>query len=440
MAVADQIQSLLYSCKSIVDRHEWLSEKHGDRFNIFEILDRTTDEVKGHSAFLGELLDSNGTHGQGSLFQIAFLQLLESLQLPDDNFREWMDGSQNWKTLIEFPIPQRFDGIDNGSGRIDLLIEGDDASIIIENKIYAPDQPEQLERYWKFAKSINKPCLLVYLTPNGEAPSTTSLGSLSVDQILCLSYRCDIADWIQRSVELTAQLPHIRETLGQYHRLIREISTGIPQEEMIMEIANLLTDPSLFQAACEVERALPHAKSRLQLKFWSQLEAQLSEQSEDCSREAIEGNELTEKRVEAMCFKGRNSQPFGLSIPCGTFENGVELRFVFEIWEHFYYGLAICRDNVRLKLQSDTNATQLLNELIKMDPEYTAEVKGDDQTLYKFTDPRLDWKNFSGHCADLAYEDRLQETVQKIVGDFQAMNGYLNQIAAKFGLTIKQSS
>ena len=88
MAAVKQVQSLLYSCKSIVDRHEWLSEKHGDRFNIFEILDRTTDEVKGHSAFLGELLDSNGTHGQGNLFLNAFLQLLESLQLSKSDCSE----------------------------------------------------------------------------------------------------------------------------------------------------------------------------------------------------------------------------------------------------------------------------------------------------------------------------------------------------------------
>ena len=81
-----------------------------------------------HSRLLGELLDPNGTHGQGRRFLDSFLTLLgvyEPLQ----------DG---WKVTIE-------------AGRIDILIRRTEprSVIIIENKANdAGDQGGQLYRYW----------------------------------------------------------------------------------------------------------------------------------------------------------------------------------------------------------------------------------------------------------------------------------------------------
>jgi hypothetical protein len=47
----------------------------GFHFNIFEILNLSTNEVRTHSAFISELLDQKGRHGQGDLFLRMFLSL-----------------------------------------------------------------------------------------------------------------------------------------------------------------------------------------------------------------------------------------------------------------------------------------------------------------------------------------------------------------------------
>lgn len=63
-----KIQAILNEVKPIVEENKkcriekW---KNGDFFNIFSILKMETDEVKTHSAFLAELLNPKGSHGQG---------------------------------------------------------------------------------------------------------------------------------------------------------------------------------------------------------------------------------------------------------------------------------------------------------------------------------------------------------------------------------------
>src|SRR4051812_46844970 len=46
-------------------------------FNIFTITERAGYEVTTHSAFLANLLDPLGAHGQGNLFLASFLSLLK---------------------------------------------------------------------------------------------------------------------------------------------------------------------------------------------------------------------------------------------------------------------------------------------------------------------------------------------------------------------------
>ena len=68
---------LLYRVKTIVACHEQAARRQGLKFNVFDILDRTRDEVKGHSAFLAELLNPRGSHGQGGQFLRLFIEQLK---------------------------------------------------------------------------------------------------------------------------------------------------------------------------------------------------------------------------------------------------------------------------------------------------------------------------------------------------------------------------
>jgi hypothetical protein len=84
-----------------------------------------TDE-NALSDYLALLFDPRGSHGQQALFQALFLQYLQT---------------QGVKVApTQYDIYREY----SANGRIDILLTSHDAAIIIENKPYAGDQPDQL--------------------------------------------------------------------------------------------------------------------------------------------------------------------------------------------------------------------------------------------------------------------------------------------------------
>ncbi len=84
-----------------------------------------------HSRLLAYFLDPRESHGQGDLFLVKFLELLEISQ-PEST------KSSPWIVTAEL-------------GRVDVLIKRKypHTVVVIENKSnFAPDQPNQLYRYW----------------------------------------------------------------------------------------------------------------------------------------------------------------------------------------------------------------------------------------------------------------------------------------------------
>lgn len=80
MIVSDnQAVKIIDDARAIIDDYK-TKEKDGLLFNIFEILDRTTDEVKCHSAFIAELLDPKGEHGQSSKFLKLFFDCFQEIK------------------------------------------------------------------------------------------------------------------------------------------------------------------------------------------------------------------------------------------------------------------------------------------------------------------------------------------------------------------------
>lgn len=64
----ESLQTLLDEVRLIVNRNRIEREekrKRGELFNIFNVLDLRTNEVRIHSAFIAELLNPDGNHGLG---------------------------------------------------------------------------------------------------------------------------------------------------------------------------------------------------------------------------------------------------------------------------------------------------------------------------------------------------------------------------------------
>ena len=139
----------------------------GESFNIFNTIGLWSEEVRLHSALIGELLNPNGSHGASSLFLKAFLEVMGI----EEGYLDYESCSPKILERVIGSVTE------NEGGRIDIIIEDGKHAVIIENKIYAPDQKNQLLRYHNYGKKkFPKGYELLYLTLDGHDPSDGSLG------------------------------------------------------------------------------------------------------------------------------------------------------------------------------------------------------------------------------------------------------------------------
>lgn len=212
--------------KLVVAQNERTKERysHGELFNVFNILGLESKEVRLHSALLAELLRPNGMSGVGNDFQKAFLAILG---LPDNYI---VDG----RVSVELSIGTT---TDSERGRIDIIMEDGNHAIIIENKIYAQDQPAQLLKYTNFARD-NYPhgYRLLYLTLDGKEASDDSAQGCPYQ---CISYKNEISKWLAECARISFDRPLVRETIRQYINLIKQLtnqSMGTLEDNKLVEL------------------------------------------------------------------------------------------------------------------------------------------------------------------------------------------------------------
>lgn len=131
--------------KENIKRYKDILEKQGDKlnFNIFDIITDKWKRENFHSEILKFLLE---------------------------NYEEFFD---NFLELIKIKDKKEYSNaeITNEEARIDILIKSEKKAIIVENKInWAPDQNEQLAKYYKkvkdeYKKEVEK---IVYIVPSKD--------------------------------------------------------------------------------------------------------------------------------------------------------------------------------------------------------------------------------------------------------------------------------
>ncbi len=78
----DKLQHLLDNVKTINRLNQEILEARGEVFNIYEILNLKTNEVRTHSRFIAELLNPTGTHLKGKVFLVEFKNILQENDIP----------------------------------------------------------------------------------------------------------------------------------------------------------------------------------------------------------------------------------------------------------------------------------------------------------------------------------------------------------------------
>lgn len=216
---------LLSEYQISLDRIQKLNQKESVLFNCLNFFE--IGETK-HSFIIAKLLNPYAEHGQGNLFLKCFLE-----QLGIEVFK-----LDHWIVTAE-------------TGRVDIMLKRSHPRtiILIENKSnYAPDQDNQIYRYWhqqiylpnsdlniSIEDATNKKNYqIIYLTPNEwKQPSENSLRKpTSFADSLPLEvpiepktwlFNRQLVQWLERSIELLPKDNHrLKQFVIQYIEFLNE--------------------------------------------------------------------------------------------------------------------------------------------------------------------------------------------------------------------------
>lgn len=259
-----QFQNLFVKVGAVLEKYKKVNELTGENFNVFKILKLASSEVRMHSAFIAELLDPKGSHGQKDVFLKLFIKAF--------CFKEREIDTESCRVEIEkhtgFISDDRTEG-----GRIDVFISDRyNNHIIIENKIYAGDQHNQLVRYYQHSKNAD----LFYLTLTGNQPSKNSHGNLEDEtHFRCISYKRHIIDWLEDCRKEVTILPVIRESITQYINLIKYLTNQTQNHFMQEELSEIIKDN--LEASLSIAGNIDKALDKVSLEFGAKLEKEFDD-------------------------------------------------------------------------------------------------------------------------------------------------------------------
>ncbi len=322
-------------------------------FNIFNILRKSTEEVKLHSRFLSELLNPKGSHGT-VIFQKLFIEEVINKNIGLE------DKDSQWKrekiTNIQKYFNCNYEVALNGYGRIDILLENDEKIIVIENKIEAQDQKNQLQRYYNACKKVKgydeKDIYVLYLNLHGELVSAKSKGNLLEKDFVQITYKEDILQWLECCLahDEIKKYAHIQQTIIQYCTLIKKL-TGLGTKNMTKQHIDLLYQGNNFKLAQQISNSLDKFKIDLQNKFWKELQQSLQQKGYQffyCDKN------LKSIEPKSMCnnyYKERKAiRLYGIQSQLGFYKN-YSIHCFIQVNHHIYYGITIAKNDGNGKLK-----------------------------------------------------------------------------------------
>ncbi len=288
-----------------------------NNYNILTTVLKESDEVKLHSKIIYSLLDTNGEHYQSNLFLDKFLEVL--------NIENFKFNTENCSVYREYK-------------NIDLYITDGNKHIIIENKIYAKDQKEQIKRYIeeieKNKELSEKDILVIYLSLDGKNPTSYSLGDLKIknnfierkfDKIAIyksISYKDELLKWLKKSQYEVQNITNLNEVFNQYIDVVKMV-TNQYKEKVVSLSDYLVENESVYKMAVKVHSELPKARKKIIDNFFQEvinlLEIKLGEEW----IVEIEGN-LSKSwnfpfRIYKKEWRGENNLIFGFEFDANNY-------------------------------------------------------------------------------------------------------------------------
>lgn len=249
--------NLLAQINGINKKYEHILKVTGEDFNIFKVLKLQRAENRLHSAFLAELLNPKGSHGQKDIFLKLFIKRLIGHETSFDTVNAKIDVEKH----VGFISEDKKNG-----GRIDICINDKKGNeILIENKIYAADQENQLIRY----SNYNKDATLFYLCLDGRKASKISCGDLKeAEHFHVISYSKDLVPWLEDCRKESVAHPLLRESITQYINLIKYLTGQTINNDMNKEVISaIIENKDALAASFVIANTVDAACDELLKKF-----------------------------------------------------------------------------------------------------------------------------------------------------------------------------
>ena len=388
------MENFLKQVLEISKKHEKLAEQSGNNYNIFNVINVTTNEVRLHSKFISELLNPKGSHGQNDIF----LNLFNSL------FNIDMD-SKSAKVEIEKYIGKKTD--DEG-GILDIYVSDNKGNTLtIENKIYAPDQENQIVRYHNFNKNN-----VFYLTLFGDEPSKSSYGDLKIGtDFKLLSYQTDIIEWLIKCRKEAVELPLLREGISHYINLIKTLTGQSNNHIMNTEIRDYISSSSeKLKQASLIEKNMLDAKVKIQWLFWLNLKNKMIEKG----LSVIEKGSVNWQNVNNYYKKSRNRDIYyGLWIKIYE-KDDISIHFGIEIENQIYFGFTMER-NGKGGIAQNVENVDYRNKVLEINDNYRTSKAW---LGWRNLNRELDFRTFNSDAVfELADRNKMNEQIENIVTD-----------------------
>ena len=289
-----QVRDQLEACRRLLAEAGRLYERHEagrpEPFNVFSVLRKETDEVHLHSRFLKALLDYR-----------------PSPDGPRENLRDFLERL-NLPDLRLDPDRSR---VDREFENIDILIRDHTTrhAVVIENKIEAGDQPQQLQNYAERERRRDYHPHLVYLTLHGHA--TDSAGDFDY---LRVSYKEDVRPWLTRCQKRAYDKPALRESIAQYFELVSRLTGTDHSEEYMRELKEICLEDDNLVLVHDLNEAMIEARIALLSKLWEEIDSGISKNICDLPEESKdrEASDITEDRIKRFVTYQRFYAQHGL--------------------------------------------------------------------------------------------------------------------------------
>ncbi|MEP1551681.1 MAG: PD-(D/E)XK nuclease family protein [Paraglaciecola sp.] len=397
-----------------------------NNYNILTAVLNEHDEVRLHSNMLFSFLDPKGEHFQDTLFLDKFIDVIKAESLGFEV------NIQNCSVYKEYR-------------NIDLYITDGDKHIIIENKIYASDQENQVVRYLKIIQEENSKAsvmdiLLVYLSLDRRKPSQYSLNEFTINgdyveslsgkkQALykSISYQKEIIDWLDSCQHEVQNITNLNAALGDYKNVIDKLNNNY--QEKVMSLSEyILKDKSSYELAFELKNNLPKAQEKIANDFFESLRKALFDelkrvQKDDWVIDEIPHNIITGKGASYPIIINKKSWK--------STNNTNHFSVYFAIEGTSYFIGISCDSPEQLDIQND------IIEKYKhlLEPESLSNANSNKWWVcYRFVDV-LRKKDQDAFIHYLHTEDKAVETIKfqmmKMINDFEINSGFLSAVNSR---------